>query len=191
MPRLLLALALLLLASLAQADDGCLAPSAWANWRGSVLWFRDCYHHIFPPYPPSEPYTNEGMYIGNEPLIPPQCRHAGRADGAYGYWAFMWGGIEELTNSINLASDQDHDQMTYGADCKISFRWLGRLINKKPKRMCLVWTATMPSGQVKTGADTYWYVGQHVVGWTPYKWTSRPKGGCPGRSLPNPLIPRP
>jgi hypothetical protein len=181
MPRLLLALALLVLASLAQASDGFIGHSTWANWRGSLLYFAQ------------GPGTG-GVYVSNEPLIPPQCRKT--SEGKDGWWGAV--GIHVDGQNINFGSGA---WLNPGADCNLRFAWTGRIMDKKPIRLCTVWNATMPSGQVITGWDTFWLVrlGEY---WPqgPWVWRTRPKrDGCGHRGyvshgpqrLPDPTIPLP
>ena len=195
MPRLLLALALLLLASSAQASDCLSAPSIWANWRGSLFWFNRC--SSTPLYPTG--YVNtDGVYIGNEQLIPSQCKyppntHPPTAPGTIG----IGGRVDD--HNITLTSGAYYVQ-----GCGVSFRGVGRIIDKTPKQICMAWEATMPSGQVKTGAGTFWFVQQGANNYPPgpWVWASRPRHNDPEcvrvghvvhgpQRFPNPPIPRP
>ena len=190
MPRLPLAFAFLVLVSSAQADD-CIAHSTWANWRGSLVYFGLCWSST------GNHNNTDGVYVGNEPLIPPQCRKT--PDGRDGWWGTMGGRVEGQTIRFGAgALPMGH---VINPDCKLTFQWAGRIINKKPIRLCTVRTVTMPSGQVITGWETFWLVGQGTF-WPqgPWVWSLRPqRDGCGHRGhvvdgpqrVPDPTIPRP
>ena len=174
MPRLLLALALLLLAPSAQADD--FAHTTWANLRGSFM-------HIVHYNPAYKAWY--GYYLSNEKTIPPHCRSYGQPLATY----VDGQNIEIHTNGSTQPE----------ADCKaINTVWKGR-VYKKPRRICAGWVTTMPSGQVIKGGDAFWLVAQgSPTPDGPWVWRSRPRSGaCRGyvshgpQRLPDPLIPRP
>jgi hypothetical protein len=182
MPRLLLALALLLLAPSVQASDVFFVHSTWANWRGSLMHFGFYDHSIYNCQPAKYAY---GFYFSNEPLIPLHCNVTylgGCVDGE---------NIKVYSNPVDYPTADD---------CNVHIIWTGRIIEKEPKRLCTKWTATMRSGQVITGADTFWFIGAEPPGTGPWVWQTRPKrDGCGVRghiwhgplSLPDPTIPRP
>jgi hypothetical protein len=137
MRRLLLALALLVLAPSAQAYDP--SKTTWSNRRGSVMGFGNF-------WTPSTGWT-WGYYISNQAPIPANCR--GKLYALAGY---IVGG------NVNLRAAWPQG---YAPECNVTTIWTGRIIDIDTglrRRMCTTWTATMPSGQVISGTDTFWFV---------------------------------
>ena len=163
MRRLLLALAILVLAPSAQAFD--VSHTTWANKLGSMM-------DILSYSPPPSNFWS-GAYSSNELTTPQKCRNypqvlivnktPAQADAI---WSFRFPPNVQRTFDIEIHAHS----FQVGADCSEETVWAASIVDK-PLRLCTVWIKRLPSGQVIQGKDVFWSIPKGSFATNgPYLW---------------------